>query len=104
MHTVAMYLPSGNRPPLTRNLTRLTGLEIRHVYIFVSNPGGPHRYIRSHDFWRPVLEAPLLNPIARTVGLSFLVAVSGSLLAHAAAADPGMEVVQRWSLGGNGGW
>jgi YVTN family beta-propeller protein len=47
----------------------------------------------------------LLNPIARTVGLSFLVAaVSGSMLAHAAAADPGMDVVQRWKLGGNGGW
>jgi YVTN family beta-propeller protein len=44
------------------------------------------------------------SAIARTVGLGFLVGVASSMLVHAANAGPGMEVVQRWKLGGGGGW
>jgi YVTN family beta-propeller protein len=42
--------------------------------------------------------------IARTVRLGFLVGVAGSMLVHAATAEPSMEVVQRWKLAGAGGW
>jgi len=42
--------------------------------------------------------------IARTVGVILLVGLASSMLAHAAASDPSMEVVQRWKLGGAGGW
>ena len=42
--------------------------------------------------------------IARTVGLGFLIGLSTSVLGHAASADPSMEVMQRWKLGGAGGW
>jgi YVTN family beta-propeller protein len=44
------------------------------------------------------------NLIAGAIGLGFLVGLSTSMLVHAAPADPGMEVVQRWKLGGAGGW
>jgi YVTN family beta-propeller protein len=44
------------------------------------------------------------NLTAAAIGLGFLVGLSTSMLVHAAPDDPGMEVVQRWKLGGAGGW
>lgn len=42
--------------------------------------------------------------IARAVRLSLLAVLSTGMVAHAAPADPTMQVVQRWKLGGAGGW
>jgi YVTN family beta-propeller protein len=44
------------------------------------------------------------NLIARIIGLGSLVGFSTGMLAYAAPADPSMVVVQRWKLGGVGGW
>lgn len=43
--------------------------------------------------------------IARTLGFGCLISIAAGVLAvRAHAADPRMEVVQRWKLGGAGGW
>lgn len=42
--------------------------------------------------------------IAGAIGLGVLVGLSSSMPVHSAPADPRMEVVQRWKLGGAGRW
>lgn len=44
------------------------------------------------------------NFIARAVGLGFLAVLATGMTAHAVPTDPNMEVIQRWKLGGAGGW
>lgn len=46
----------------------------------------------------------MFKSIARILGLGCVVGVSTGMLAHAAAAEPDMAVVQRWKLAGAGGW
>jgi YVTN family beta-propeller protein len=46
----------------------------------------------------------LIASIVRILGWGFVVGASAGALAHAAAAEPSMAVVQRWKLAGGGGW
>ncbi len=47
---------------------------------------------------------PIAAPIVRLMALSLLAGLAAGVAAEPAPADAGMQVLQRWKLGGDGGW